>query len=133
MSPRREREDRRHEPACWRYELGGGWLALAGRSARDNDLLTFRLARPGDLWFHLKGMAGSHVVLTGGAGGEPPPPVLRAAAAIAAWHSKARGAGKVPVLCARAVDVRKPRGAPPGTVTTRRGKVIKVRPALPGG
>ena len=131
MSPPRERDDRRHEPACWRYELPGGWLVLAGKSALDNDLLTFRTARPGDLWFHLKGMAGSHVLLTGGEG-DPPAAAIRAAAAIAAWHSKARRAGQVTVIYTGAGQVRKPKGAPPGTVTTRREQKIKVRPALPG-
>jgi predicted ribosome quality control (RQC) complex YloA/Tae2 family protein len=106
-------------------------VALAGRTDADNDALTFRVAGPDDWWFHVKGTPGSHVVLQGGQGGEPPRDVLKAAAAVAAYHSKAREAGVVPVVCAQARFVTKPRGARPGTVQVRRETVLKVRPALP--
>jgi predicted ribosome quality control (RQC) complex YloA/Tae2 family protein len=59
--------------------------------------------------------------------------MLKAAAAIAAYHSKARNAGVVPVSCTRAQNVSKPRGAKPGTVQIRKETTIKVRPGLPGG
>ena len=58
---------------------------------------------------------------------------IKQAAAIAAWHSKARAAGIVPVSCTEAKNVSKPRGAKPGSVCIKREKTIKVRPALPDG
>ena len=51
------------------------------------------------------------------------------AAAIAAYHSKAREGGVVPVSCTRARYVTKPRGAKAGTVQIRKEVVLKVRPA----
>jgi len=116
----------------WReYELPGGWTVLAGRTEADNDYLSIRLASPRDWWFHARAVAGSHVLLRAREDAEPDKATLEAAAAIAAWHSKARAGGVVPVSCTLAVNVSKPRGAEPGTVTIRKEKVLKVRPALP--
>ncbi len=116
---------------AWRYELPGGWEVLAGKTDQDNDILSIRAASQRDWWFHVKGVPGSHVLLRAREDGEPGRDVLRLAAAIAAYHSKARNAGTVPVICARACDVSKPRGAKPGTVTVKREIVLKVKPALP--
>jgi len=114
-----------------RYVLPGGWQVLAGRTDRDNDRLSLRMARSDDWWFHVRGMSGSHVLLVVPPGEEPDRETLKRAAAVAAWHSKARAGGVVAVSCTRARYVTKPRGAPPGTVHIRREIVLKVRPALP--
>jgi len=111
------------------YTLPGGWQILVGQTDADNDALSFRVARPDDWWFHVRGMPGSHVILQGPAGAEPDRETLQRAAAIAAYHSKARNAGVVAVSGTRARDVSKPRGAPVGTVQIRHEKVFKVRPA----
>jgi predicted ribosome quality control (RQC) complex YloA/Tae2 family protein len=110
-----------------------GFPVLIGRSARDNDELTFRVARPRDLWLHAAGHAGSHVVIrTPDSGDDIPRAVVERAAAWAAWHSKARNArGKVEVHVCRAADVRKPRGVPAGTVELRRFDRVKVYPRDP--
>jgi len=119
------------EPDCWRYALPGGFEALAGKSDADNDLLSLRTAAPGDLWFHVRSLPGSHVVLRHPEGEKPDAGTIKQAAAIAAWHSKARTAGTVPVCYTEARHVGKPRGAKPGSVAVRREKSVKVRPALP--
>ena len=116
-------------PRLIEYALPGGYTVLVGRSDADNDYLSLRLARPDDWWFHVRGFSGSHVVLQAPEGVEPDRDALRQAAAIAAYHSKAREAGIVPVSCTRARFVRKPRGAKPGTVEIRKETVLKVRPA----
>ena len=113
------------------YELPGGWTVLAGRSDRDNDRLSLHTARPSDWWFHVRGLSGSHVILRARSGIAPDRKTLKAAAAIAAYHSKARSGGKVPVACTQARFVSKPRGAPPGTVRIRRETVLQVRPQIP--
>jgi predicted ribosome quality control (RQC) complex YloA/Tae2 family protein len=112
-----------------------GWEVLVGRSARDNDELTFRVARPRDLWLHAAGHAGSHVVIrTTETGEDVPRAVIERAAQWAAWHSKARNArGKVEVHVCRAADISKPRGTPAGTVQLRRWDVVKVYPRAVGG
>jgi predicted ribosome quality control (RQC) complex YloA/Tae2 family protein len=120
------------EPArVLRYTLPGGWEVLAGRSDLDNDRLSMHLAKPNDWWFHVRGLPGSHVLLRARPGGDPDRATLKRAAAIAAYHSKARTAGLVPVSCTRARYVSKPRGARPGTVDIRREVVFKVRPEVP--
>ena len=118
-------------PKVYEYELPGGWKVLAGKTDEDNDLLSLRAAHPGDWWFHVRSMAGSHVILRQKPDEEPDNVTLKSAAAIAAFHSKARGGGVVSVSYTRAQYVTKPRGAKPGTVSIRKEKVLKVRPAIP--
>ncbi len=115
----------------WKYDLADGWEALAGKTDDDNDILSLKTAKANDLWFHVHGLPGSHVILQGPEGEKASNDLIKAAAAIAAWHSKARNAGVVPVSCTEAKHVSKPRGAKPGTVHIKREKTIKVRPALP--
>lgn len=118
-------------PEVWKYTLPGGWEVLAGKTNADNDLLSLRVAKASDLWFHVHGLPGSHVILRGPEGESPSNDLVKAAAAVAAWHSKARNAGTVPVSCTEAKNVSKPRGAEPGSVCIKREKTVKVRPALP--
>lgn len=117
----------------FRYALPDGWSVLAGRTDRDNDRLSLKIARANDWWFHVRGQPGSHVVLQVPADREPDRETLRAAAAVAAWHSKLRASRQVAVAATRARYVTKPRGAPAGTVHIRREVTIKVKPGLPAG
>lgn len=125
--------DPRSQVKVWEYELPGGYTVLAGRSDADNDRLSLKIARPNDWWFHVRGLPGSHVVLQVGKGQVPDKSTLEQAAAIAAWHSKARQGGITAVSYTQAKNVRKPRGAKPGTVTIQKEALLRVRPALPGG
>lgn len=105
-----------------------GWEVLVGKGAGDNDDLTFRVAEPHDLWLHVAGYSGSHVVVrVGPEGPEPPSGVVEHAARLAAWYSKARGSkGKVEVHVCRAGDVRKRRGMEPGKVELARWTAVRV-------
>jgi predicted ribosome quality control (RQC) complex YloA/Tae2 family protein len=103
---------------------------LVGATDADNDYLSIEVARPDDWWFHADKVPGSHVILRAKSDEEPSRETLRQAAAIAAYHSKARSAGIIPVHWTRARYVTKPRGAKAGTVNVRRGKVLKVRPDI---
>jgi predicted ribosome quality control (RQC) complex YloA/Tae2 family protein len=113
-----------------RFRLPGGFVAQVGRSARENERLTFDVAGPDDWWLHARGLPGAHVVVTGGRG-EPPPSVLADAAAIAAYYSAGRGAGKVPVDITRRRYVRRLRGGRPGQVTYTHERTLVVAPRLP--
>jgi predicted ribosome quality control (RQC) complex YloA/Tae2 family protein len=119
------------QPDYWKYELEGGFEALAGKTDFDNDQLSLKIAKAHDLWFHVHGLPGSHVILRHPDGERPGNNLIRQTAAIAAWHSKARNAGTVPVKYTEAKHVGKPRGSKPGSVSIKREKTIKVRPALP--
>lgn len=112
----------------FREILFQGWKLLVGKSAAGNDYLTTKLARPDDLWLHAEGMPGSHVLIANPGRREVPPEVLRKAAAIAAYYSKGRGAGKVPVTYTSARNVRKPKGAKPGLVTLSERTTIMAAP-----
>lgn len=105
-------------------------MLLVGATDADNDYLSIEVAQPDDWWFHVDKVPGSHVVLRAKPNEEPSRETLRQAAAIAAYHSKARSAGIIPVHWTRARFVTKPRGAKAGTVSVKRGKVLKVRPDI---
>lgn len=113
-----------------RFVAEDGTLILVGRSARENDRVTFHLAGPDDLWFHARGMAGAHVVLKSG-GREPSEASLAAAASLAAYYSAGREAAVVAVDCVPRKRVRKPTGAPPGAVVYDGERTLRVAPSLP--
>jgi predicted ribosome quality control (RQC) complex YloA/Tae2 family protein len=114
------------------FTVDGGFEVWAGKSSRNNDELTMKYAKPNDLWFHARGASGSHVILKTTSGkGEPGKKAKEQAAAIAAYYSKMKNAKMVPVAMTEKKYVRKPKGAPPGTVVIEREKVIFAEPALP--
>jgi predicted ribosome quality control (RQC) complex YloA/Tae2 family protein len=115
----------------YEYLLPGDWVVLAGRTDADNDYLSVVAAKPRDWWFHVRGRAGSHVILRAKPDQEPDRKTLRAAAAIAAFHSKARSGGTVAVSVTRARCVQKHPGSKPGTVQISKESVLMVKPALP--
>jgi hypothetical protein len=116
-----------------RFDLGSGWFALVGRNDAENDEITFRVARPDDIWLHAQQTAGSHVVLKClGKPDNPSNTILERAARIAAHYSKARHSNLVPVIYTRRKYVRKFRGARPGQVVCERVKTLFVEPELPG-
>lgn len=120
------------EPGFRRIPLGGGYEAWIGRNARENDALTFRYARPFDVWLHARDVPGSHVILRlPGRTHQPPRHVLEQAAALAAYFSKARGSYLVPVVAVPRKYVRKPRAAAPGTVVFEQETVLLVQPQPP--
>lgn len=120
------------EPKVWRYQLDENWVAMAGKTSFDNELLSLQVALPNDHWFHSANCPGSHVILRGPEGEQPTRDLLEKAAAIAAWHSKERAAGNVRVDCCLAKYVSKPPRSPEGTVTITNVKIMKVKPGLPG-
>lgn len=115
-----------------RFDLQGGYQVWVGRNARQNDDLTFHHAQKYDLWMHARGVPGSHTVLRfPNRDAEPDKSVIQQAASIAAYFSKARGSGLVPVMIAERKYVRKPKGAGPGAVAVEREEVVIVEPKLP--
>ena len=114
------------------FTVDGGYEVWAGKSSRNNDELTMKFSKPNDLWFHVRGGSGSHVVLKAGSGkGEPSKKAKEQAAGIAAYYSKMRNARMVPVAMTERKYVRKPKGVPPGTVVLDREKVVFAEPGLP--
>ena len=107
----------------------GGYRVLIGRNNLQNDHLTFRVASRGDLWFHAKGVPGSHVILVCD-GAEPSAEDYTFAASLAAGYSRANAAGgaTVPVDYTRVSNVKKPAGARPGFVIYKTNYTAYVLP-----
>ena len=114
----------------YRVEDVLGFEVLVGKGDAENDRLTFGVAEPHDLWLHVAGPAGSHVVVRNPEKLEElPREVILRAAELAAWHSKARASrGKVEVHLCRVADVSKPRGFAPGEVQLRSWTALRVYP-----
>jgi predicted ribosome quality control (RQC) complex YloA/Tae2 family protein len=110
-----------------RYMTQDGLEIWVGRSDEGNDYLTTRLARGNDLFFHLEGYPGSHVVLRTEGRPDPPPKSLLDACELAVHFSKMKNSGSAEVHMAHIKDVKKPRGAKPGLVYVRSGKTIHLR------
>lgn len=105
-----------------------GYEVWVGKNAKSNDRLTTD-AHKEDIWMHARGVSGSHVVIRMNNRQEmPQKSVILKAASIAAWNSKARGAGLVPVIFTKRKYVTKPKGAPAGTVRVQREQVELVKP-----
>lgn len=112
----------------YRTFLGAsGARILVGKGAAHNDTLTFRVARPHDLWLHAKGWKGAHVIVPLEKGADCPADLLVEAAHLAAHFSDARGEGVVEIEHTPRRYLRKPRGSPPGLVVVEREKVTALR------
>ncbi len=85
-------------PNVARRKLNKDWELCAGTSAAANEYVTFQLAQPDDLWFHVRDFPGSHVILRRlRRGAALPDSVLLEAALLAASRSKAPAGTKVTV------------------------------------
>ncbi|MBM4126274.1 MAG: fibronectin-binding domain-containing protein [Nitrospira sp.] len=118
-------ETQRHGPFR-RFESTDGLPIFVGRNARENDELTFGLAKSDDLWLHARGTPGSHVVVRLGKGAEPPVETLRDAATLALLYSDLKKSGKGEVVYTRRKWVKKAKGQAPGAVTITQEKSLHV-------
>ncbi len=105
-----------------------GSRIVVGRSPVENAELTFRLARPNDLWFHARGVPGAHVILTRDDRSEAPEEDLEMAAAFAAFYSRGRAGNSVAVDYTPRKYVRKRPNSPPGLVWYTQAKTVVARP-----
>lgn len=131
VAPSASRKDEGGAAGPRHYLSGRGLSILVGRSARENQHLTFQLARAEDLWFHARDVPGSHVILRdneGRAGADD----LREAAEVAAFFSEAREQGAADVHATRRKHVRPARGGP-GRVFVGHSETLRVTPRDPEG
>jgi len=110
-----------------RYLTEDGLEIWVGRSDEGNDYLSTRLARGNDLFFHLEGYPGSHVVLRTEGKQDAPQESILDACELAIHFSKLKSASRADVHVAHIKDVKKPKGAKPGLVYVLRGKTIHLR------
>jgi predicted ribosome quality control (RQC) complex YloA/Tae2 family protein len=105
-----------------------GMTILVGKSARQNDEITFRRSAPDDLWLHAVDVPGSHVIIKSG-GRIISEETLRQAAALAAHYSAHRQENSVLVAYTQRKYVRRIKNTKPGMVTYRHEQTIRVSPA----
>ena len=115
------------------FQSSDGFEIWVGRTSKDNDNLTFKLARPSDIWMHAADYAGSHVVVRNPNRKQIPHKTILEAAQLAAYFSKAKTEGKAVVRYTERKFVHKPKGAAPGLVRIASFKSVTVVPAIPAG
>ncbi|MFC2085018.1 NFACT RNA binding domain-containing protein, partial [Bacteroidota bacterium] len=114
------------------YILLNNYRILVGRDSKSNDLLTTKIAKPNDYWFHARSLAGSHVVLRNEKSKETVPKnIIKNVASIAAYYSKGKTSKIVPVSYTFKKYIRKRKDMEPGQVIISREKVIIVKPEIP--
>lgn len=113
------------------FRSADGARIWVGKGSEDNDFLSFKQARPQDLWLHARGRTGAHVVVPLERNAQVKPEVLLDAAALAVHFSDARGEPRAEVSYLPAKYLRKPKGGRPGQVIYSQEKtmVYVVEPA----
>ena len=94
-----------------------------GKNNFQNDMVTFKIAQPNDIWLHIKDHSGSHVIINS-TNKVINDDILLKAAKIAAYFSQACGSTKVPIDYTQRRYVKKPSKAKPGFVTYTNQKTI---------
>ena len=122
---RKGRQEQRQGPFR-RFTSSDGLAIYVGRNARENDELTFGLAKSDDLWLHARGTSGSHVVVRLEKGNDPPPETVRDAATLALLYSDLKKSGKGDVIYTRRKWVKKAKGKAPGAVIVTQEKSLHV-------
>jgi predicted ribosome quality control (RQC) complex YloA/Tae2 family protein len=121
------RREQRGVPRPLELQTPDGLTVQVGRNHRQNEWISLRQARRGDLWFHAQELPGSHVVLKSSAQ-VPSEADLQSAADLAAHFSRGRGNSRVPVVMVSTDDLQRIPAAVPGTVSHRGGTVLWGRP-----
>jgi len=125
---KRRTRDKRHKRKKPEQYLAsdGKTIIMVGRNNLQNDELTFKMAKKGELWFHAKDIPGSHVLIKDNL--NPSDEVKTDAAELAAYYSKARLSNLVQVDMIEAKKLNKPTGGKPGFVTYTGQKTLRVTP-----
>lgn len=113
-----------------RMQSSDGLTIYVGRSASQNEMTTFKLGAPTDLWLHTRSIPGAHVIIKSSAQ-EIPQRSLEEAAGLAAYFSKARNERLVEVDYARRSQVRRIKDGPPGLVSYQAEGTLRVAPRAP--
>jgi predicted ribosome quality control (RQC) complex YloA/Tae2 family protein len=111
-----------------RFISSDGFEVLVGRNDRDNEVLTFRVARSLDIWMHAGDYPGSHVVISNPSRNAVPQRTITEAAELAAFYSQAKREGKAAVHYTQRKFVSKPPRAKPGLVRLSSFKTLLVEP-----
>ena len=110
-----------------RFESTDGYPIYVGRNNRQNEELTFKLARKDDLWLHAQKVHGSHVIISCG-GTTPPDNTITHAAQLAAYYAEIKGGQNLPVDVTPVKQVKKIPSGKPGMVIYHTYRTVYVNP-----
>jgi len=110
-----------------RFESTDGYPIYVGRNNRQNDELTFKLARKDDIWLHASKVHGSHVIISCG-GTTPPDDTVTQAAQLAAYYAESGGGQNIPVDVTTVKQVKKTPGGKPGMVIYHTYRTVIANP-----
>ena len=110
-----------------RFESTDGYPIYVGRNNRQNDELTFKLARKDDIWCHASKVHGSHVIISCG-GTTPPDDTITQAAQLAAYYSETSGGQNIPVDVTPVKQVKKIPNGKPGMVIYHTYRTVIANP-----
>ncbi|MED3660344.1 NFACT RNA binding domain-containing protein [Ureibacillus sp. FSL K6-8385] len=122
---KKQKNHKQTKPSPETFISSTGIPISVGKNNKQNDYLTFKLAKKSDIWLHTKNIPGSHVVIHSG---NPDDTTLKEAAILSAYFSKARNSSSVPVDYTQIRHVKKPNGAKPGFVIYFEQKTLYVTP-----
>ena len=121
------KKPRQGKLAPMRFASTDGYPIYVGRNNRQNEELTFRLARKDDIWCHASKVHGSHVIISCG-GATPPDDTITQAAQLAAYYSETGDGQNVPVDVTAVKQVKKIPGGKPGMVIYHTYKTVIANP-----
>lgn len=121
----KKQKQKQSKPTPEKFISSTGIPISVGKNNKQNDYLTFKLAKKTDTWLHTKDIPGSHVVIHSE---DPDEQTLQEAAILSAYFSKARESSSVPVDYTKIRHVKKPNGAKPGFVIYFEQKTVYVTP-----
>ena len=129
IAPRTQRRSEPRERLPYRmHRAFDGTPILVGRGAKDNDALTFKVARGNDIWLHARNRPGAHVILRRDRGAEVHPRALEDAAILAAHGARGgKDDTSVEISWTERKHVRSVRGGAPGAVTVAGARTLLVR------
>jgi len=104
-----------------------GLKVIIGRNHRQNELISHKEAKPGDLWFHAQECPGSHVILKGSER-LPDEEDLQTASDLAAFFSRAKNNTKVSVVIVPIEKLKRISGSVPGALSYKEAKVCWAYP-----
>jgi predicted ribosome quality control (RQC) complex YloA/Tae2 family protein len=130
--PVSKRPQKRAEPLMGTrsFVSSDGFEILVGKKAKDNDFLTFRIAKSLDTWMHAADYPGSHVVIRNPNRKEIPHRTLVEAAQLAAFYSQGKSQPKAAVHYTQKKFVNKPKGSAAGLVSLASFKTVLVEPKI---
>ncbi len=108
--------------------INDDWEIVIGRTSKENDKITTKIAKPNDWWFHTNSFHGSHIILRNFKKKQISENLINACSALAAYFSKAKKSSNVPVDYTQIRYVNKPRGSAPGFVIYTHQKTRYVNP-----